>query len=70
MLLMILCCAIPLIGVFVLVKVFNFNNNLLTWSIFLLCPIMHFFMMQGMHKEHKEGENTEDGQKKGDKGCH
>ena len=49
-LMMILCCAIPLVIAGIL-----FYLGFKTYAIFavmLLCPVLHYFMMRDMHKEH------------------
>ena len=61
---MILCCAIPIGGVLLL----SYMNVIGSWGyylIFLLCPLMHIFMMRGMHGHHDKadlmitGDNTD-----------
>jgi hypothetical protein len=52
---MILCCAIPL-GLLV---VLSFTGRLGSWgyfALFLLCPLMHVFMMRGHGAFHHGGE--------------
>ncbi|PIN77955.1 hypothetical protein COV14_04865 [Candidatus Woesearchaeota archaeon CG10_big_fil_rev_8_21_14_0_10_33_12] len=59
-LMMILCCAIPLVLLIIATKIFNLNGKYLFWFILLLCPLMHFFMMKDTHKKHgKEEKNKE-----------
>ncbi|MTI48541.1 DUF2933 domain-containing protein [Sporosalibacterium faouarense] len=55
MLLMMIGCLIPVILIVALSKsgVVNLSGGLY-WIIFLICPIMHIFMMKGMHQNHKE----------------
>jgi len=50
-LMMALCCIVPLIIAGVLYY-FNFKTYALL-AIMLLCPIMHYFMMRDMHKNHQ-----------------
>lgn len=48
MLLMLLCCLIPVIGI-VLVSVFKVPlNNVLFYGMILLCPLSHLLMMKFM----------------------
>jgi cytochrome b561 len=50
---MVLCCAIPLIGILAL----SASGVLGSWAYFLmimLCPLGHIFMMRGMHSSHAE----------------
>ncbi len=55
MLLMLLCCLIP-IALIAAVAIFGFSLGALTpylpFAIVLLCPLMMFFMMRGMGHEH------------------
>ena len=57
-LLMIICCIVPLALVFMLVYLFGFSRSYLFWVVLLLCPVMHYFMMKDMHnnKKKKKGE--------------
>jgi len=50
---MVLCCAIPIIGILAL----SASGVLGSWAYFLvilLCPLGHIFMMRGMHSSHIE----------------
>lgn len=50
MILMLLCCLIP-IGLIAAARYFNISGNGLgkySNLLFLLCPLMHIFMMKGM----------------------
>ena len=48
-LLMTLCCAIPL-ALIAAVTVLQIDLGTMGyWAILLLCPLMHLFMMRGMH---------------------
>ena len=50
---MVLCCAIPIIGILAL----SASGVLGSWAyflVFLLCPLGHIFMMRGMHSSHAE----------------
>ncbi len=55
MLLMLLCCLIP-IALIAAVAIFGFSLGALTpylpFALVLLCPLMMFFMMRGMGHEH------------------
>jgi len=65
--LLILCFLLPVAG---LIAIFVFKVSfgiVLTYGIFLLCPIMHLFMMKG----HGHGGNKEkDNPKQTGKSCH
>ncbi len=52
-LVMLLCCAIPIILLMTLASFFKIDNKYLLWSLILLCPIIHYFVMKDMHKNHK-----------------
>lgn len=50
---MVLCCAIPIIGILAL----SASGVLGSWAyflVFLLCPLGHILMMRGMHSSHAE----------------
>jgi len=50
---MVLCCAIPIVGILAL----SAAGVLGSWAYFLmilLCPLGHIFMMRGMHSSHAE----------------
>lgn len=59
MLLMLVCCAVPIAIVYAGIYFLRWSNNLLIWSILLLCPITHIFMMKdhgkhgGEHSDHE-----------------
>ncbi|MHB1413799.1 MAG: DUF2933 domain-containing protein [Chloroflexota bacterium] len=60
-LLMILCCAIPL-ALIAAVTVLQIDLGTVGyWAILLLCPLMHLFMMRGMHGhgDHQAGHTQE-----------
>lgn len=65
-LMMIVCCAVPLIILLGAVYFFGLSKSYLVWFIILLCPLMHYFMMKDMHKDH-EGNKTG---RKGKGACH
>ncbi len=60
-LLMLICCGIPLLLLVGARTIFGLSKNYLLWFIFLLCPILHYFMMKDMHNK-----NSKDSGKK----CH
>ena len=50
---MILCCAIPIVGILALSSL----GILGSWgylALILLCPLGHIFMMRGMHSSHTD----------------
>lgn len=50
---MVLCCAIPLIGILAL----SYLGILGSWGYYamlLLCPLAHIFMMRGMHSNSRD----------------
>jgi hypothetical protein len=52
---MILCCAIPLVGILALSSL----GVLGSWGFYaliLICPLGHIFMMRGMHSSGKDSE--------------
>ncbi len=51
-LMMLLCCLIPLVVAGILFY-FGFKNYAI-FAVMLLCPILHYFMMKGMHKKEAE----------------
>lgn len=66
-LLMIACCAIPL-ALIAAVSLFRIDlGGIGFWAILLLCPLMHLFMMRGMHDHgadkacHSQGQQSQAG---------
>lgn len=64
-LLMIACCAVPL-ALIAAVTLFRIDlGGIGYWAILLLCPLMHLFMMRGMHNHgadracHGEGQQPQ-----------
>jgi len=55
MLMMIACCLAPLGAVFLL-KLSGYGGAA-SYLMFLLCPLMHLFMMRGMGKKQQEPAN-------------
>jgi len=56
-LMMILCCGIPLVILFVAVYYFGLSRGYLLWGVLLLCLLSHYFMMKHMHGDKKlEGD--------------
>jgi len=54
-LIMVLCCLIPLAILGVLWAT-GISGNYLVLGVILLCPLLHIFMMRGMHKGSGEGD--------------
>ena len=69
-LMMIICCAIPLIIAGILFYL-GFKTYA-SFAVILLCPILHYFLMRDMHGKHGDKNKEESGNKgKGeDKKCH
>lgn len=53
-LIMVLCCLIPLVILAVLWAI-GASGSYLILGVILLCPLLHIFMMRGMHKESANG---------------
>ncbi len=53
-LIMLLCCLVPLVILGVLWAA-GVSGNYLIWGVLLLCPLLHIFMMRGMHRKDKDG---------------
>ncbi len=53
LLIMLACCAVPMVGL-VLVRQLGIPlDSLATWALVLMCPLLHLFMMRGMrHGSH------------------
>lgn len=52
---MLLCCAIPIVGILAL-SAFGIVGSWAYLLLILICPLGHVFMMRGMHSAHKETE--------------
>ena len=55
---MILCCAVPIVGILALSSL----GVLGSWgyyALILLCPLGHIFMMRGMHSKSKDNTNMQ-----------
>lgn len=52
---MILCCAVPL-GLIVLLSVTGHLGSWGYYALFLLCPLMHVFMMRGHGSSHNNNK--------------
>jgi len=50
---MVLCCAIPIVGILAL-SAAGFLGSWAYFLLILLCPLGHIFMMRGMHSSHAE----------------
>jgi hypothetical protein len=48
MLIMLLCCLVPLAIVFAVTTLGVPLGNIATFALVLMCPLMHLFMMKGM----------------------
>lgn len=59
-LMMVVCCGVPLLLLLGAVYIFGLSKNYLFWFILLLCPLMHFFMMKNMHKKDVAGEEIKE----------
>ena len=55
MLFMVLCCLIPLAILGVLWAI-GVSGSYLILGVILLCPLLHIFMMRGMHKRNGDGD--------------
>jgi len=55
-LIMVLCCLIPLVILGVLWAI-GISGSYLILGVILLCPLLHIFMMRGMHKGSEEGDS-------------
>ena len=67
-LIMILCCAVPLIFLLVGVYLFNLDRKYFILFIVLLCTLMHYLLMRDMHKGHSEKGSGKNLNKK--ESCH
>ena len=52
---MVLCCAIPIVGIMAL-SAFGVFGSWAYLLIILICPLGHMFMMRGMHSTPKDTE--------------
>lgn len=58
-LLMLLCCLIPVVGL-VLVYIFKMPlNNVLFYGMVLLCPLSHLLMMRFMDHDHSSEQHAD-----------
>ena len=60
-LMMALCCGIPLLLLFAAVYLFGISKSYLYWFIILLCPLMHIWMINNMHKYSEKNKEKEGG---------
>lgn len=65
-LMMMLCCAIPISLIAGFIYLFKGNSDSLVWLIFILCPLMHIWMMKGHKhgKSHTDQKNDEEQRRK------
>lgn len=63
-LMLIICCGMPLIVLLAAIYFFGLNRTYLLWFMLLLCPLMHYLMMKDTHKD--SGNKN----KKEKRGCH
>ena len=68
LLMMVICCLIPLILLVVAVKLFGLSRSYLFWAVLLLCPLSHYFMMKSMHNKSAHENSGKNNEKEG--GCH
>mgnify|MGYP006924668950 CR=1 FL=1 len=52
LILMIVCCLLPLVGI-IAINYFNIGNRYLVYFLFLLCPLSHMKMMSISEKREK-----------------
>lgn len=59
MLMMLLCCVLPLAAIYAAVYFFGISRSYIFWAFLVLCPLMHYLMMKDMHGkssgEHRKG---------------
>lgn len=55
-LIMVLCCLIPLVILGVLWAI-GISGGYLILGVMLLCPLLHIFMMRGIHKRGGDGSS-------------
>ncbi|KXG77420.1 hypothetical protein AN618_11480 [Fervidicola ferrireducens] len=58
--LMALGCVFMIVAVALLARRFGTAGNILSYALVLLCPLMHVFMMLGMHGGHGKHAGHED----------
>ena len=56
MLIMVLCCVIPLVTLGVLWAI-GVSGSYLIFGVILLCPLLHIFMMRGRHQGNGEASS-------------
>lgn len=65
LLIMLLCCMVPMILIFAFLPFLKGKSNYLIWLFILLCPLSHLLMMGG-HKDNCS-HNGKEKEKKGEK---
>ena len=58
-LLMVLCCAVPLIALAGATYFFGLSKSYLFWAAVLICPLSHLFLTRWMHGEHSKDKEKE-----------
>jgi len=53
LLMMIICCGLPIILGLIAVYFLGLSKNYLFWIFLIICPLSHYFMMKYMHKDNK-----------------
>lgn len=59
-LMMFLCCAIPLIGIIIARYIFGYDSPYLLWIALAVCIGSHLLMMKDMHHTHKDKKTKGD----------
>ena len=71
LLMMVVCCIVPLGIVFLFVTFLGISRNYLVWTALIMCPLSHYFLMKGMHGGGKDNKETKDhGENNKEGKCH